>query len=146
MKVEFDFRLGSEEQTVGRSTVVEGANLVAFLDMLAFINRDLACGHLGHPNRHDAHQPDARIVGFDENERSRRHSRDVALRVIRTGRVVSVYQRLGVVASWNHVSLHDRSGHWAVPAVIAPGAQESLVDRAAYELLDERVMGHHMLK
>ena len=64
---------------------VKHANLLAFLDVLPFVNGDLAGRDLGHADRHHAHQADVRVVRLDEDQRARRHRGDVALRVVRAG-------------------------------------------------------------
>ena len=77
--VELEINARPEYQTMGRSSEVEHANLIAFAHMLPFVHRQLTGGNFRHSNRHDAHQADIRIIRFDEDESPGRHGRDVAL-------------------------------------------------------------------
>lgn len=55
------------------------AKLISLLDVITLLNRDLACRHLYHSHRDDAHEPDMRIIGLDEDDSSRSNGGDVPL-------------------------------------------------------------------
>ena len=58
---------------------MEHPDLIAFLNMLPFVNGDLTTGDLPHSHQHDAHEPDTGVIRLDEYQRPRGHGRQIAL-------------------------------------------------------------------
>ncbi|HME66499.1 MAG TPA: MFS transporter [Streptosporangiaceae bacterium] len=143
-EIEVEANSGPDHQAVRRAAEVEHAELVALFHVLSLVHGDLAGGDLGHADWKDAHEPDGRIVGFDEHHRPGGDLGDVALRVVGPGWVVSFGGSLGIVRAAVHVGFHDPAVDRAVPAVVAERAEECLVYRAAHELVGPGVVGQHV--
>ena len=92
-------RARAEYHALGRAAVLEVAELVALLDTVARRNFgvDHAGGDFGHADGHEGHQPDHRVVCFDENDRPRRDVRQVRLRFRGFDRVGAFGVGLGVI-------------------------------------------------
>lgn len=54
--------------------------LITLLDVLTLLDRSLTCRDLRHPDAHETHQPDLRVVRLDEHHRPGRYHADVFLR------------------------------------------------------------------
>lgn len=129
---------------MGGATEVEHPQLVALLDALARLDGDLVGGHLGHSYGDEGHEADARVVGLYQDDAARRGLGDVALGLVGAVGVKPYSGRLRVVGAVYQCRADDGAADGAVPAVIAEGAQERLVQRAADELLVHWVVREHM--
>lgn len=67
----------AEDQAVRRAAEVEHAELVALLDVLALLHRDLARAHLVHADGDEGHEADGGVVGLDEEDGARGESGEV---------------------------------------------------------------------
>src|SRR5579872_107505 len=74
--IELESRARPEDQAVGRAAEMEHAELRALSDALPFVRSDLATRHFRHPDREEAHEPDARVVSLDEDDRAGGDLRD----------------------------------------------------------------------
>ena len=140
----FDLDAVPKQETMCRATEVEHAKLVALVDMLTLVHSDIACRDLNHTHTDERHGPDGRIIRFDVDDGAGGHNAQVGLRsdnalgvdvgvVLQVGHTVP--QRLGIVGAVDNVGLEDAAGDGRVPAVVAKGVQEGLVDGATDELL-----------
>src|SRR6267143_5310065 len=84
--VELEIHAWPEDQAVSGPAEMEHTDLVALAHALPFVHRNLAGRHFRHSDGHDAHQTYVRVVSLDEDQRPGRHLRDVALRIIGTGK------------------------------------------------------------
>ena len=64
---------------MSRTAEVEHAGLLAFCEMLAFIDVYVTSGYFGHPNCHEAHETDVGIVCLNENQGASGDFGDIAL-------------------------------------------------------------------
>src|SRR5271170_6373593 len=98
---------------------MEHANLRALYEPLPFVYRDLTSRDFGHANGDEAHEPDIRVIGLNEDQRAGCDLSDVGLRIIRARCVEAVRRSFGKVRSVLHVDLLDCTADRAVPTVIA---------------------------
>lgn len=132
-----------EQETMRRPPKMEHTQLIALVDMLALLDGDVASRDLGHAHAHECHGADGRVISFDEDDRARRQGSQVRLcgddaLVVDVRAVAPVETRvqgLRVVGAVDDVGFDDTAGHGRVPAVVAQGVQEGLVDGAADELV-----------
>lgn len=61
---------------------VEHAGLLALLDMVPDLDRNITRRHLCHPDPHKRHQPDLWVIRLDKDDRPRRNDREILLRII----------------------------------------------------------------
>src|ERR1035441_7309802 len=106
---------------MSRSSELEVSELVAFLDLLALLQRlplpvhQHAGRDLPHALGDQTHQADTAVVGFGEDERPGRHVSDVALRVGGTGGFETLRGCFGVIRSRYPLDPPDGGPDWAVP-------------------------------
>jgi len=87
MMIKLEVHARPEDQAMGGPAEVEHTDLIAFVNVLAFVHCYLAGRDFGHSYGQDAHQPYIRVIRFDKDKSPCRHFRDVALRIIRARRV-----------------------------------------------------------
>ena len=141
LEAELADRSRSEDQAVCAATELEVAQFFALGQVVA--GRNVGCEQAGrdleHSYRDERHQPDDGVVGIDDDDGLGGDVREVGLR----GRLRlddPVWVALGVVRPVGEVGPQDRPGDRAVPAVIVRGTEERLIDRAADELRDGRIV------
>ena len=62
-----------EQQAVRATTKMEHAYFITLLDMLAFLDGDLASRHLGHTDTDESHQANVFVVSLEENNSAGGH-------------------------------------------------------------------------
>lgn len=133
---------------------MEHTRLVALLDVLALLDRDLARRHLVHADADKGHEADGGVVRLDEDDGARSQGGQVRLHradalgdlALLLGAVdlAAVEQRLAEVRAVDDVGLLDGAGDGRVPPVVGQRGQEGLVHGAAGELARQGVVGEHV--
>ena len=149
-----------KHQAVGAAAKMEHAQLVALVDLLAGPNGDITGGHLAHTDADKRHQADSRVMRVDDDDGARGRRAVVLLGGDLAGEVDAVLrrrhlglrvgdaleERLGVVSAGDGVGLVDGAGDGGVPAVVAEGGEEGLVDGGVGEVgVGDGVVGEHVL-
>jgi len=138
----------AEDQAVRAATEPEVAEFLALGQVVAGcdVGGEQAGRDLRHPDGNERQQPNDRVVGVDDDNGSGGDVREVGLRGRLLLRVGPVGVALGVVGPVDEVGPQDRPSDGAVPAVVVRRAEERLVDGAADELRDGRVVAEQVLQ
>jgi len=138
----------AEDQAVRAATEPEVAEFLALGQVVAGcdVGGEQAGRDLRHPDGNERQQPKDRVVGVDDDNGSGGDVREVGLRGRLLLRVGPVGVALGVVGPVDEVGPQDRPSDGAVPAVVVRRAEERLVDGAADELRDGRVVAEQVLQ
>ena len=149
----FQLHTFPEDHTVCASAVMEHANLIALLDVLAFLHSGLARRDFSHSNSHEANQAQVFVISFKEDDGARSCCCKVTLACFLAafvdiapsgGITKTLEERFGEVSAFNNVRLHDLTADRRVPAVVAQRRKEGLVDSSTDELLVQWVHGQHV--
>lgn len=135
-----------------RPPEMEHTQLIALVNMLSLLNGDITSRDLSHTHTHKRHGADGRVIGLDEDDRARRERGQVRFRgddalavdVRAVTPVETRVQGFGVVGPVDNVGFDDAAGYGRVPAVVAQGVQEGLVDGAADELVGGGIAAQHV--
>lgn len=136
-----------KQQTVTRPAEMEHADLIALLDMLPLLDRDLTCADLIHTDSNKRHEPNVLVIRLKENDCSRGQCRKVSLDntdALRIRCLAVTGKGLREVSSVFDESALDDSRNGCVPAVVGEGGEEGLVDRATSKVLGQGVVGEHV--
>ena len=141
-----------EQETMRRPPEMEHTQLITLVNMLALLHGDIASRDLSHTHTHERHGADGRVIGLDEDDRARRQGGQVGFRgddalavdVRAVTPVEARVQGFGVVGAVDDVGFDDTAGDGRVPAVVAQGVQEGLVDGAADELVGGGIAAEHV--
>ena len=109
IKHELEVCLLAEEKAVRRASEMEHSNFIALVNMVVVLDSDLASRHLGHPNCHEAHQPDLVTIGFDVNQDASGELSDVWLGFVGRGRIVTSVRRGGIISAVDEDDLFHRA-------------------------------------
>ena len=133
--------------------IMKHTQLLPRIHMLPSRNRNLIRADLAHTNSDKRNQSNFPTIGFNEDDRARRHTGNIRLGMVRRGGigpVFSVREALevvcGVVCAGHIERFYDRASDGAVPAVIGESAEEGLVECSADEVGDECVLDEHVVE
>ena len=116
------------------SPVMEHAQLIARVHMLATRDRDLIRADLAHTNGDQSHQSNILTIGLNEDDRARRHTGDIRLGMVGpngiwptfgVGEVLEVVS--GVVGARDLERFYNCAADRTVPTVIGESAEEGLI-------------------
>ncbi len=121
-------------------------DLLTLFNALTLLDADITGGNLCHANCQDCHQADGRIVSFHENDSPCSSRGDIALSStlshpispVRGTKILKEWLR--IVRSVLHIRFDYSTAYGAIPAMVTQGAQESLVDCAADEIIGDFVV------
>ena len=134
MQVKFKIDARAEEQTVSRSPEMAHTGLLSFCEVLAFIDVYITGGYFSHTDCHETHESDSRIVRLDKDQGACRDFGNVALRIVRAGRIASFRERFGIISTFNQPGLDDSTRDRGMPAVITQCGKKCLIDRAPRQI------------
>src|SRR6056297_3114969 len=87
MQVKFKVHIRSENEHMSGSPKVKHPQWITFIHMLAFIDSDFIGRNLCHSHKQNTHEPDIRIICFNENQSPGSDLGNVSLGFIGAGRV-----------------------------------------------------------